>query len=229
VIPNLIVPVLNRYDLLQRLLDSIDYPIGHVFIIDNGDGPSEVIEMPDTVTEVTYSPMPNNLGVSGSWNLGIKALPYDPKWLIVSNDAYFTEGALEEFSKAGNDEIVLSSNFPHWQAFSIGEGVIREVGLWDERIYPAYYEDDDYKRRCALAGVPVVADWNVTYDHVGSATVSQYTEERNKLHVAEFEANKARYSRKWGGEPGLERYSRPYAIPDNITLTYTTSLYTVEV
>ena len=169
-IPNLIVPVLNRYDLLQRLLDSIDYPIGHLFIIDNGDGPSEVIEMPDTVTEVTYSPMPNNLGVSGSWNLGIKALPYDPKWLIVSNDAYFTEGALEEFSKAGNDEIVLSSNFPHWQAFSIGEGVIREVGLWDERIYPAYYEDDDYKRRTEYYGIKTRNGPEVA--HTNSSTIN---------------------------------------------------------
>ncbi len=35
-IPNLIVPVLNRYDLLQRFLDSLDYPIGHLLIIDNG-------------------------------------------------------------------------------------------------------------------------------------------------------------------------------------------------
>jgi GT2 family glycosyltransferase len=154
-ISNLRVPVLNRYDLLQRLLDSIDYPVRHVFIIDNGDGPSEVIDLPDTVTEVTYSPLPNNLGVAGSWNLGIKALPYDEKWLIVSNDAYFLPGNLESFSEAGTNEIVLSSNFPFWQAFSIGEEVIRTVGLWDERLYPAYFEDDDYKRRSEYYGIPI--------------------------------------------------------------------------
>jgi hypothetical protein len=35
-IPNLIIPVLNRYDLLERMLQSIDYPIAHLLIIDNG-------------------------------------------------------------------------------------------------------------------------------------------------------------------------------------------------
>jgi len=35
-IPNLIVPVLNRYDLLERFLQSLDYPIRDVLIIDNG-------------------------------------------------------------------------------------------------------------------------------------------------------------------------------------------------
>jgi len=36
VIPNLIVPVLNRYDLLRRMLQSIDFPIRDLLIIDNG-------------------------------------------------------------------------------------------------------------------------------------------------------------------------------------------------
>jgi hypothetical protein len=35
---NLIVPVLNRYDLLQRMLDSVDVPVDHLLIIDNGLG-----------------------------------------------------------------------------------------------------------------------------------------------------------------------------------------------
>jgi len=35
-IPNLIIPVLNRYDLLDRMLASIDYPVAHLLIIDNG-------------------------------------------------------------------------------------------------------------------------------------------------------------------------------------------------
>ncbi len=35
-IENLIVPVLNRYDLLDRMVGSIDYPVEHLLIIDNG-------------------------------------------------------------------------------------------------------------------------------------------------------------------------------------------------
>jgi len=199
-IPNLIVPVLNRYDLLQRLLDSIDYPVRHVFIIDNGDGPSEVIDLPDTVTEVTYSPLPNNLGVSGSWNLGIKALPYDEKWLIVSNDAHFKPGVLEGFVEAGEREILLSSNFPYWHAFSIGQEVVREVGLFDENLHPAYFEDDDYKRRAEYYGVTIRKGPNV--EHTNSSTLK--SDERFKERNSETFLSNSQYYR---GKAAAEDYS----------------------
>jgi hypothetical protein len=35
-IPVLIIPVLNRYDLLDSLLESINYPIDNILVIDNG-------------------------------------------------------------------------------------------------------------------------------------------------------------------------------------------------
>lgn len=199
-IPNLIVPVLNRYDLLQRLLDSIDYPVRHVFIIDNGEGVSEVIDIPDTVTEVTYAPMPNNLGVSGSWNLGIKALPYDEKWLIVSNDAYFKPGTLETFEEALADEIVLSNNFPYWHAFSIGEEVVRQVGLFDENLHPAYFEDDDYKRRAEYYGVKIRKGPEVNHDN--SSTIK--SDEKFKLRNTDTFLSNSLYFR---GKVAAEDYS----------------------
>ena len=36
-IPAMIVPVLNRPDLLERLLASIDYPVADLLVIDNGN------------------------------------------------------------------------------------------------------------------------------------------------------------------------------------------------
>ena len=35
-VPVIIVPVLNRYDLLDRCLQSIDYPVETLIVIDNG-------------------------------------------------------------------------------------------------------------------------------------------------------------------------------------------------
>jgi hypothetical protein len=52
VLENLIVPVLNRYDLLQRMLTSLDYPIGHLLIVDNGASTVEhpfELDVPDCV------------------------------------------------------------------------------------------------------------------------------------------------------------------------------------
>jgi hypothetical protein len=47
-LPNLIVPVLNRYDLLQRMLDSIDFPVRDMLIIDNG-GELDTVAFPKPV------------------------------------------------------------------------------------------------------------------------------------------------------------------------------------
>jgi len=154
-IPNLIVPVLNRYDLLQRMISSIDYPIRHLFIIDNGDGPSEILEIPDWVREVTYSPMPSNLGVAASWNLGIKTFPHHNRWFFSSSDMYYEKGALEKLGAAPTDRVTLSDVPPFFQTFVIGEEVIETVGLFDEIYYPAYFEDNDFLRRLDYAGIPV--------------------------------------------------------------------------
>jgi len=91
-IPNLIVPVLNRYDLLQRMLDTVDMKIAHLVLIDNGDGITEM-RFPNLVQNVHYIPLPGNLGVAGSWNLGIKVLPHHDRWFFGSNDIMFVCGS----------------------------------------------------------------------------------------------------------------------------------------
>lgn len=145
-IPNLIVPVLNRYDLLQRMLDTIDIKIAHLVLIDNGDN-LDKMRFPDLVQDVHYIPLPGNLGVAGSWNLGIKVLPHHDRWFFGSNDIMLTPGDLAELADAKTDELTITDSRPHFQLFAVGEEVVREVGLFDENYYPAYFEDDDYLLR----------------------------------------------------------------------------------
>ena len=170
-IPNLIVPVLNRYDLLQRMLSSIDYPIRHLFIIDNGEGPSEILEIPDWVREVTYSPMPNNLGVAASWNLGIKSLPHSNRWFFSSSDMYYEKGALEKLSSALTTELTLCDVPPYFQTFVIGEEVIDRIGLFDEMLDPAYFEENDLLRRLGKEGIPV-RKISIPIGHDNSSTIN---------------------------------------------------------
>jgi GT2 family glycosyltransferase len=180
---NLIVPVLNRYDLLQRMLDSVDYPVKHLLIIDNGA--SEVLEdmelhVPDCVEHTTYLPMPANLGVAASWNLGIKLFPYDDRWFIVSNDVQFQPNALERLSEAHTDEITVSSMFPHWQAFCAGYEAVKRVGLFDEGFFPAYFEDTDFQRRADRAGVLIVqTDVPMTHDNSSTIRSDDFLQQRN--------------------------------------------------
>jgi hypothetical protein len=170
---NLIVPVLNRYDLLQRMLSSVDYPVEHLLIIDNGASGVEhsfELDVPDCVEHTTYLPMPANLGVAASWNLGVKSFPYADRWFFGSNDVQFYPGALEGLSGARRDEITLSGDFPFWQAFCVGYEAVRRLGLFDEGFFPAYFEDTDYLRRAEHGGV-TVKKIEVPSHHDNSSTI----------------------------------------------------------
>jgi len=153
-LPNLIVPVLNRYDLLQRMLDSIDFPVRDLLIIDNG-GELDTVAFPKPVLNSHVLSMPSNLGVAGSWNLGIKLFPHDSVWTFASNDCWFGPGALERLSQARRSDVTTSDTFPYWQAFAIGDEALTAMGLFDEAIYPAFMEDVDMIRRANHHGVPV--------------------------------------------------------------------------
>jgi len=170
----LIVPVLNRYDLLNRMIRSIDKKIYKLLIIDNGAETSETNEQivcdNPLVEDLHVLPMPNNLGVAASWNLGIKLLPFEPVWFFSSADTVYEPGALEELSKAKTNEISLAADFPYWQTFAIGEEVVKKIGLFDESIYPIYFEDTEYIWRAEKAGVPMVR-LNVQTKHDNSSTI----------------------------------------------------------
>jgi len=192
-IPNLIVPVLNRYDLLQRMLDSIDFPVRDLLIIDNGGG-LDVVQFPKPVLNSHVLSMPSNLGVAGSWNLGIKLFPHDSVWTFASNDVWFRPGALERLSQARRSDITLSDMFPHWQAFCVGDEALTSLGLFDESIYPAFMEDVDMIRRANHHEVPMV-QVPMPMMHDNSSTINSDTRLR-ELNTATHEANRVYYQDK---------------------------------
>jgi GT2 family glycosyltransferase len=181
---NLIVPVLNRYDLLQRMLDSVDVPVEHLLVIDNGQG-TDTLQFSDKFAKVTHLRMPANMGVGGSWNLGIKSFPYHHRWFIASNDVVFLPGALETLSKARRDEITLTAEPPHWQSFALGDEALSAVGLFDEcGFYPAYFEDNDYMRRADFVGVNI-RRLDIPQRHDNSSTIKAgYQEKNTKTFIA---------------------------------------------
>jgi GT2 family glycosyltransferase len=189
-IENLIVPVLNRYDLLQRMLDSVDVPVEHLLVIDNGLGAD--LGFSDHFKKVTVLQMPANLGVAGSWNLGIKSFPYAERWFIASNDVVFQPGALATLSEARRDEITLTADAPHWQAFALGDEAVNDIGLFDELLFPAYFEDNDYMRRAEFVGVNI-RKVHIPIHHDNSSTIKAGYQEKNSKT---FFANQSHYQSK---------------------------------
>lgn len=169
-VPVLIIPVLNRYDLLARCIASIDYPVEKLVIVDNGD--SAEIFKSEFVERVFKWRIPNNLGCCTSWNWGIVGTQLAPWWLISGNDNVFEPGALETFvAEARRDAVVLSASHPRWTAFTIGDEVIQKVGLFDDNFHPAYFDDNDYTMRCKALGVDVV-DGHARVRHDNSSTIN---------------------------------------------------------
>lgn len=197
-IPVLIVPVLTGNELLYSMLDSIDYPVDVLIVIDNGGQVSRHVVTDigrDCIAKRYVWRMPRNLGVPTSWNLGIKATPFAPWWMIANFDITFTPDALKDFAELSNPSgIVLSGESSSWCCFTIGEQVVEQVGLFDEGIHPAYFEDADYLRRCKAHNVDVINS-GVKVNHKNSSTISAgYGEHNHRTFASNQQRFEARRS-----------------------------------
>lgn len=154
-IPVLGFCTLKRFDLADRLLASIDYPVEHLVVVDNSGLQTWTPTKPDCVGKLWTIRVPFGLGLVGAWNLIVKSTPYAPYWVLVNDDAWFEAGSLE---KIAHEVDTQALNFldivPAWSAVVFGEGMVEKVGLYDERFYPLYFDDNDLERRVDHAEIP---------------------------------------------------------------------------
>jgi GT2 family glycosyltransferase len=191
-IPVIIIPILNRYDLLDEALASIDHPVENILIINNGiEEYAPKIDLPIKVLN-----MPSNLGIASSWNLGIKCYPHAPYWVFSSADTSFRENELSKFEKYSGPDNFIKSN-AHYSCFSLGENIVKSIGLFDEYIYPAYFEDNDYDDRMTLAGFAkhILCPGIQVNDHGGSQTIKSDEKLMQKNHQT-FNKNGEYYREK---------------------------------
>ena len=135
------------------MIESIDVE-ATVYVINNS-GVAQDFEHTNPLVDVHWVNMPSNLGVASSWNLGIKMLPFESRWFISSADCWFRPGDLNLLQTAKPDALTLCDKFPYYQTFAVGEGIVKSVGLFDEALHPIYFEDNDFERRIANAGLRV--------------------------------------------------------------------------
>ena len=154
-IPVLGFCTLKRFDLADRLLASIDYPVEHLVVVDNSGLQTWTPTKPDCVSNLWTIRVPFGLGLVGAWNLIVKSTPYAPYWVLVNDDAHFAPDALETIAKEVDTQALNFLDIvPQWSAVVFGEGMVEKVGLYDERFYPLYFDDNDLERRVDKAGVP---------------------------------------------------------------------------
>lgn len=186
-IPVLGFATLTKFDMAQRLLDSIDYPVETLIIVDNSGKRTFEPKVNKHVKNLWLIQVPYGLGANGAWNLIIKSTPHSPYWVIPNDDSWFAPGALE---KIANDVQTDKFNFvkvnPKWSCVIPTEGSVEKAGLWDEAFHPVYYDDDDYQWRMEQLGIEFHTIDAVVH-HDNSSTLRSGYQERN---VVTFERNR---------------------------------------
>lgn len=106
------IPVLgilhyNRPDLTLRLLQSIDYPVAKVVLIDQSVLPENELDnerFADAFGDEVWILRHPNAGVAGGWNEIIKLFPA-AYWMIANNDIAFAPGDLRRMHESVKDRM----------------------------------------------------------------------------------------------------------------------------
>jgi len=184
-LPLLGIPILNGFDLLERLLETIDYPVDTLAIVDNSPNsrarPSDVTKKLEAlqqlghplIRQIRIAKPFSNMGVAASWNLILSSFPEAPIALIANHDIVFTPGVIAEALR------LLNTNHPQFlpllpppysfSAFLMTTLAWDRLGLFDPGFHPAYCEDLDYRDR--IRADPNIEQVDGTFAH-GSMTVA---------------------------------------------------------
>lgn len=162
-----------------------------------------------------------NIGLPAVWNYALRRFA---DWLVLpGDDVVFHNDTLAGMlatADAHPEALIVSpahitsprdDQMSPWSFFLQRAASVSLVGLYDEEFYPLYFADNDYAYRMQLAGIGAgVCRANVTAGHWGSATLKATEGPALEHHHATFRTCKQRYVAKWGGEPGRERFTRPF-------------------
>lgn len=215
----IVIPTFHYHELLEGAIRSIRLSTvqpRRIFVIDNGPKPWRC-----TDPRISIVRPERNVGCAGAWNLGLRLAAPHPV-VILNDDLEVGPNTLEKLMATSGPAIVAAHGF---SCFRLDQEVASRVGDFDERFYPVYYEDTDYRRRLALLGVSI-DEWDVSVrqyvdgrDVVPSTGVVHgkrperyqgWADEMEHWFRLRLAANERRYSAKWGGPPGAERFDVPF-------------------
>jgi len=241
---SIIIPVINCLNVTKKCLETIKYPQKEIIIIDNGSK-SEVRDYFKKKKNIKYIKNSKNLGVAAAWNQGIKAAKY-PYLIFLNNDTLLSPVALSNLSKAiekdstahiisgseARDQLsALSFNQENSRLvegafngafFCLSKTLIKKVGYFDEKFYPAYCEDIDYVWRAYLEGFyPLVSQGALFFHHRGVTQNEAF--EQPIVSPERYQELVDYFIKKWGDQPYQrlsemkERYFKtPFNLPKSI-------------
>ena len=106
-VPLLGIPILNRFDLLERLLESLDHPVEVLALVDNSGGEGDLSSQLRTlqneghplINSIEIAKPFRNLGVAASWNCILTSFNTCSPALLANNDIQFSKEQSPPHSK----------------------------------------------------------------------------------------------------------------------------------
>ena len=164
---------------LLRLFASPDAPVDDLVIVHGQDDPivdkeiEYILLNVDNATRVTVLRYPGYLGCAEAWNAVFTAVPTAPWGVFAASDTAFTKGALgmlaRKFWPLVQPGVAIAAGVTWtnpgmppggWGTWALSRGGIERCGLFDENIWPAFFEDREMfnLRSSACAMRTVVLD-----------------------------------------------------------------------
>jgi len=207
------IPVVNRFELLNRAIQSVPELTQSMTIIDNSLGGIDYkrIEKPAYNIQVMRPPVPLSYSQSLNWAATL-CVQSGKKFLVnLHSDAYLTRpeapSELLEFGRNCQDNWGVIWTFYDILCLFNPKAII-DVGGYDTN-FPDYFTDNDMRRRMELAGYKCIDTGIQGVHHEGSATINSDTHLKY-LNGVTFPLRRSYYISKWGGEPGKEIFRSPF-------------------
>lgn len=212
------IPTINRADLLTEALEDIKSMAAdlHSFIlVDNGN---QAIHIPEELREITHLHRPaSNLGVGGSWNYMLHKAYYEDgadNVLLLNDDIVFGKPVNEINTVINNHPNYQAVVGPkHWSVLLVSKRCLETVGYFDEKFFPAYFEDNDYAYRMRLLHLNDPGNYqDLAHDVALSPKVfrNSMTIQKDKNLNNRFGENRKYFIKKWGGNPHQETFTKPF-------------------
>lgn len=221
------IPTLNQYQPLAQLLQGLGREVNSPYryeahIIDNGGSLLNDLAINSIKAaagehlQISIETPSYNLGVARSFNLLISKLGH---CIISNDDVRFSHQDVTAFlgtSKQQPEAVLIENSDPisGFSTFFVNRPeIIQAIGGFDELFSPAYFEDNDMRRRLLLSGHQISRAHLPTWEHETSSTLKKGSEFYKRMHWCNFYRNRQYYALKWGGTPGNEQHLHPFGLP----------------
>lgn len=197
----LLVPCLGfDLTLIERLANSIDYPIRDKVVVSTGDH-AAVAQWQKSHPSWRHIINPQGPCLASAWNMAPKIFDGEPSVLILNDDAAFLPGWLQRICQAADHNLGFpflctdaTESFSHFVWNRCGW---ETLGTFDENFWPIYFEDADMKVRVKLSGSQIGHMFHVSdrpVIHEKRAAGNRWTELIHGCYLF----NREYFYRKWG-------------------------------